>query len=66
MPQYVIEPPDILTIKAVQVVARSPYRIRVLDVLAIQATDSVPTRRYREIFRSKSVGSLTWVPSTAP
>ena len=42
MPQYVIEPPDILTIKAVQVVTKSPYRIRVLDVLAIQATDSVP------------------------
>jgi polysaccharide export outer membrane protein len=37
MPDYVIEPPDILLIDAIKVVPKSPYRIESLDLLAIQA-----------------------------
>ncbi|HVX14515.1 MAG TPA: polysaccharide biosynthesis/export family protein [Pirellulales bacterium] len=37
MPDYVIEPPDILLIDAIKVVPKSPYRIESLDQLAIQA-----------------------------
>lgn len=36
LPKYTIEPPDILMIDAVHVVPKAPYRLRTLDVLAIQ------------------------------
>lgn len=36
MPDYVIEPPDLLMIDAVKVVPKSPYRIESTDLLAIQ------------------------------
>jgi polysaccharide export outer membrane protein len=38
LPEYVIEPPDILTIDAVTLVPRPPYRLHPLDVLRITAT----------------------------
>jgi polysaccharide biosynthesis/export protein len=42
MPDYVIEPPDILMIDAVKVVPKSPYRIESLDLLAIQVPGALP------------------------
>lgn len=42
MPDYVIEPPDILMIDAVKVVPKSPYRIESLDVLSIQVPGALP------------------------
>ena len=36
MPEYVIEPPDILLINSVRVVPRPPYRVEPLDVLYVQ------------------------------
>jgi polysaccharide biosynthesis/export protein len=42
LPRYRIEPPDILVIEAVSVVPKSPYSLRVLDVLAIQVEGTLP------------------------
>ncbi|MBW3596413.1 MAG: polysaccharide biosynthesis/export family protein [Planctomycetes bacterium] len=42
LPDYVIEPPDILLIDAVAVLPRGPYRAQPLDVLFIEATPSFP------------------------
>jgi len=36
LPPYIIEPPDVLVIDTVHLVPKAPYRIRTLDVLAIQ------------------------------
>lgn len=35
MPDYIIEPPDILTINAISLIPRSPYRLSQLDVVSI-------------------------------
>ncbi len=43
-PAYVIEPPDVLKIDAVQLIPRPPYRIEPLDVLLIQVTDTLPNQ----------------------
>jgi polysaccharide export outer membrane protein len=40
LPEYVIEPPDILLIDVVQAIPRAPYRISTLDVLYIE--DNLP------------------------
>ncbi|HVA49967.1 MAG TPA: polysaccharide biosynthesis/export family protein, partial [Pirellulales bacterium] len=42
MPDYVIEPPDILMIDAIKVVPKSPYRIESLDLLTVQAPGALP------------------------
>ena len=42
LPTYVIEPPDILFIDAIQVVPKSPYALKSLDVLAIQVQGTLP------------------------
>lgn len=38
IPEYIIEPPDVLTISAVSLVPRHPYHLRPLDTVRIQAT----------------------------
>ena len=42
LPEYVIEPPDILNIEGVHIVPRSPYSLRTLDVLNIQVDGAMP------------------------
>ena len=38
LPDYVIEPPDVLTIDAINLVPQAPYLLRPMDVLQVQAT----------------------------
>ncbi|GHT44368.1 hypothetical protein FACS189454_01510 [Planctomycetales bacterium] len=39
---YIIEPPDILHIQSIHLVPKSPYRLRVFDVVAIDVTGTHP------------------------
>jgi polysaccharide biosynthesis/export protein len=43
MPEYIIEPPDLLLIDAVRLIPKSPYHLQPLDALLIRATDVLPT-----------------------
>ncbi len=42
LPDYTIEPPDILTIETVHAVPKSPYSLKVLDVLSIRVQGTLP------------------------
>ncbi len=42
LPVYTIEPPDVLTIEALRVVPKAPYRIRPLDVLQVDVEGEQP------------------------
>jgi polysaccharide export outer membrane protein len=42
LPDYVIEPPDILLIEGVHIVPKAPYELRTLDVLSIQVSGALP------------------------
>jgi polysaccharide biosynthesis/export protein len=42
LPDYVIEPPDILTVEAVKLVPKSPYKIEPLDTLHVTAVGTRP------------------------
>ena len=42
LPEYTIEPPDILTIEGIHVVPKSPYYLRTLDVINIDAAGALP------------------------
>ena len=42
LPPYVIEPPDVLSIDAINMVPKSPYHFRTSDKLAIQVENALP------------------------
>lgn len=42
LPRYVIEPPDVLTIEAIQVAPKSPYRLRTFDAVDVQVWGTLP------------------------
>ncbi len=42
LPDYVIEPPDILVVDAIHIVPKSPYLLRTLDSLMIQVVGTLP------------------------
>jgi len=42
LPEYVIEPPDILTIEGIHIVPRPPYRLKTLDVISVEASGVLP------------------------
>lgn len=42
LPEYVIEPPDILAIEGIHIVPRPPYQLKSLDVLSVQVTGTLP------------------------
>ena len=47
LPEYVIEPPDILLINALRLIPLPPYRIEPLDTLVIQSLSSPPAEGYQ-------------------
>ena len=42
LPEYTIEPPDILNIEGIHIVPKSPYYLRTLDVLNVEASGALP------------------------
>jgi polysaccharide biosynthesis/export protein len=41
LPDYIIEPPDVLAIEAINLVPKAPYRLRALDVISV-LTSGIP------------------------
>ena len=62
MPDYVIEPPDILMIDAIKVVPKSPYRVESLDLLAISVPVLYWSIRWTASLWSSRAAPSTWVP----
>lgn len=58
MPEYVIEPPDILMIEAVRVVPLPPYKIEPMDSLAIYVTDALPQQPVQGVFPVDPDGTI--------
>jgi polysaccharide biosynthesis/export protein len=50
MPEYVIEPPDILVIEATQVIPKPPYRLRTGDQIQIQIDGVLPHAPVNNVF----------------
>jgi polysaccharide export outer membrane protein len=58
MPEYVVEPPDILLIDAVRLVPKGPYRIQPLDALLIRADGVLPTDPIENIYGIEPDGKI--------
>ena len=62
LPDYVIEPPDILSIDAVKIVPKPPYRIESLDLLSIQVAGALPDRPIEGEYMVEPGGALNLGP----
>jgi polysaccharide export outer membrane protein len=58
LPEYVIEPPDILTLQLVRGAPLPPYRLEPGDVLQIQVPDALPNEPISGVFLVEPEGSL--------
>ncbi|MDG2382732.1 MAG: polysaccharide biosynthesis/export family protein [Pirellulaceae bacterium] len=58
LPEYVIEPPDILMIEGIHIVPKAPYRLRTLDVLSIQVSGALPEAQISGMYPVEPGGSL--------
>ncbi len=50
LPEYVIEPPDILTIEGIHIIPKSPYKLKSLDALNIQVQGTLPNQELPTLF----------------
>jgi polysaccharide export outer membrane protein len=58
MPNYVIEPPDVLMIDAIRAVPLPPYRIEPLDALAILVTETLPQQPIAGLYTVEPEGTI--------
>ncbi len=60
LPDYVIEPPDILLIDAIRVVPKPPYHIHALDSLLVQVVGALPDKPIDGIYPVEAGGLITF------
>src|SRR5262245_33298100 len=58
LPEYVIEPPDILLIDALYVVPLPPYKVKSLDALLVRVPKALPDEPISGIFPVDPDGSI--------
>lgn len=63
LPEYVLEPPDILLIDAIRVVPKPPYYIEPLDLLLIQVQGALPEEPIAAAYRVDPSGNVQLGPS---
>ncbi|QVL34471.1 polysaccharide biosynthesis/export family protein [Telmatocola sphagniphila] len=63
MPEYQIEPPDILRIDAIRVLPQLPYKVEPLDGLFIQVANSNPEEPINTVYIVEPDGSVNLGPS---
>jgi polysaccharide export outer membrane protein len=62
MPEYVVEPPDILRIRAIRVIPKKPYHVGPLDSILIQVTDVPDADRVGGVFVVEPDGNINIGP----
>lgn len=58
LPDYVIEPPDILLIEAVRIVPKQPYRLAPLDVVELRVEGALPDRSLDGTYTVEGTGTI--------
>jgi polysaccharide export outer membrane protein len=58
LPEYVIEPPDILKIDALYLIPLPPYKIQSLDVLALRVTKTIPDEPISGLYGVEPDGTI--------
>ena len=63
LPPYRIEPPDVLSVDAINIVPRPPYRLRTLDRLYVHVENTLPEAPIIGIYQIQPGGSVPLGPA---
>jgi protein involved in polysaccharide export with SLBB domain len=58
LPEYVVEPPDILLVEALSLIPKPPYHIQPLDTLGIQALNAFPEAPIQGLYAVAPEGTV--------
>lgn len=58
LPDYIVEPPDILLVDAIRLMPKPPYRIDVLDTVQINVSESLPNEPISGVYLVEQDGSV--------
>ncbi len=58
MPDYVIEPPDVIIVDMIAAIPKPPYRVQPLDTLALRATETPPDNPVIGVYPIEIDGSI--------
>ena len=58
LPDYIIEPPDVLSIEAISMIPKSPYHLRPLDVVIVTTTGLPPEMELNGQYAIQPNGSI--------
>jgi polysaccharide export outer membrane protein len=59
LPEYIIEPPDILLLDAITVVPKPPYKIQTQDILYISVPNAFPTDPINSLYQVDPDGTVS-------
>ncbi|NIM07700.1 MAG: hypothetical protein GTO53_00705 [Planctomycetales bacterium] len=58
LPEYIIEPPDVLLIDAIKVIPKIPYLLEPLDIIQIQADNVLPDAPIEGLYQIEHEGTV--------
>jgi polysaccharide export outer membrane protein len=62
LPDYIIEPPDVLAIEAISLIPKSPYKLRPLDVVSVSVGNVSPEANFSGQYIVQPNGTLQFLP----
>ena len=62
LPDYRVEPPDILVVEAIKIVPKAPYRIEPLDTVQIQVLGALPDQPVMGMYQVDASGNVNLGP----
>jgi polysaccharide export outer membrane protein len=62
LPDYIIEPPDVLAIEAISLIPKSPYKLRPLDVVTVIVDGVSPEANFSGQYIVQPNGTLQFLP----
>ncbi len=62
LPEYRIEPPDVLQIEVLKLIPKTPYRISIFDTLMVNAVGTIPEYPLNDYFVVDELGNLNLGP----
>jgi polysaccharide export outer membrane protein len=65
LPDYIIEPPDVLSIEAISLIPKSPYKLRPLDAVTVIVDDVTPEANFSGQYIVQPNGTLQFLPPGA-
>jgi polysaccharide export outer membrane protein len=65
LPDYIIEPPDVLSIEAISLIPKSPYKLRPLDVLTVVVSGVTEEANVSGTYMIQANGLIQLIPAGA-